>query len=115
MFIKKSFLFKDFFTKELLLYSWSYLKKQNNLFLNRKKVLEPISDDWFNNVLKLILMGKYVYINSNYNSISKYNYRRKVLDKLKLRIIEVSLIFLIKPFFDSYFFSNEVFLKGVLR
>lgn len=110
-------LFSKFFDTELLLYSWLYLKTQLFLFnpIENNIYLKPISPRWFYRTAFLIRKGLFNY--SSYRVINNLQRSRSSnlsISLLKYRIIEVSFIFILAPFFFNLFYK-DVFCENLVR
>lgn len=99
--------FKKVFNANLLFYSWNCLKKQNSfLILSHKQTFGPISHVWFRKTSLLINSGNFIYKKFNVSVINRYNYKKRVLSCIKFRVIENAFLYLLEPYFKS-FFSRE--------
>lgn len=98
--------FNNVFDKDVLFFSWNYLKKQNkSLIFPYKKVLAPITNSWFQKTSLLIKSGNFVYKNFNGSFISKYNFKKKT-NNIKFKIIENAFVSILQPYFKSVFYKE---------
>lgn len=102
---KNSYFFK-FFNADLLIYSWSFIKSQKVFSVSSYSPLLPISYKWFYNTAYLIRNGSFKYSTydflRDFRNIDRSNYMKV----LKYRVIEISFVFLLMPFFLSLFFKE---------
>lgn len=98
--------FNKVFDKNVLFFSWNCLKKQNKyLILPYKKVLGPITNNWFQKTSLLIKSGNYVYKNFNGFVINKYNFKKKT-NNIKFKIIENAFVYILEPYFKNFFLKE---------
>lgn len=102
-----SLLYK-FFDANLLFYSWAFLKNQKSFSFSKNNLLTPISYRWFYNTAYLIRNGLFKYRSYAFliNSDKMSNY--VFIKVLKYRILELSFVFLLAPFFLGLFFKDNL-------
>jgi hypothetical protein len=95
----------DFFCYLIQSYSWVDLKinRKANFYLYRKNFFEPVSRFWFERTSFLLKKGFFSYSSFNSSLRKKsFNYRKRFLEVLKLKIIENAFLLILK----SYFFAR---------
>lgn len=85
-----NFLFDRIFSAESLYYSWNDLKikKYSSYDFDNFKFSEPVPVNWFFRTSKLILNNKFKYKKKNDFLVDNSARKLKVLNKIKLSIIE---------------------------
>jgi hypothetical protein len=101
---KKSRILRKYFNYNLLYYAFALYKNSlcsNSFFKNLKNY--PISHTWFKKVAKLINSQNFNYkmLDKTPNSINKLT-----KNKIKCKIIEISFLLLLTPYFPFVSFNS---------
>lgn len=112
---KKISILNEYFSPALLHYSYLFLKDymSHNIFTG-KKSLHLISTTWFRKVPNLIKKHNLNYNAFNYKRVQINEYNYESLKKFKTKIIEMSYLILLVPYFPQISLKSS-YLKKLVR
>ena len=105
--VNRNSILNKFFSGNLLFYSYLFLKRYlYSSFFLKNIDFYPISFVWFKKVTYLVSFSRFNYgvFRSHFTSTIKFN--KKNLKFLKIRVIEISFLFLLVPYFPFMFFNS---------